>query len=41
MTDNFFSENIEVLLISTLNTNTSIVEIGLGGNRLSHSCLKK
>jgi len=41
LTDNYFSENIEVLLISTLNTNTTIVEIALGGNRLSHSCLKK
>jgi len=41
MTDNYFSENIEALLISALIENKTIVEIALSGNRLSHSCLKK
>ncbi len=39
--DNFFSENIEAILLQTLNKNTSLVEIGVHGNRLSHSCLGK
>lgn len=41
LTDNFFSENIEALLLETLNKNTSLIDIGLSGNRLSHSCLNK
>ena len=39
--DNYFSENIEALLLSALNTNESIIEIALAGNRLSHTCLRK
>ena len=41
LVDNFFSENIESLLLQTLNKNTSLVEIAVQGNRLSHSCLSK
>ena len=39
--DNFFSENIEAILLETLNKNTTLIEIGLQGNRFSHSCLNK
>lgn len=35
--DNFFSEEIEAILLQTLNKNTSLVEICLQRNRLSHS----
>ena len=41
LTDNFFSENVEAILLETLNKNTSLIEIGLQGNRFSHSCLLK
>ena len=41
MGENFLSENIEALLLEVLNKNTSIVEMGLAGNRLSHSCVSK
>lgn len=39
--DNFFSENVEAILLEILNKNTSLTEIGLQGNRFSHSCLGK
>jgi len=41
LTDNFFSENVEAILLETLNKNTSLTEIALQGNRFSHSCLQK
>jgi len=41
LTDNFFSENVEAVLLETLNKNISLTEIALGGNRFSHSCLQK
>jgi Ran GTPase-activating protein (RanGAP) involved in mRNA processing and transport len=39
--DNFLSENIEAVLLQTLNKNTSLIEIHLQRNRLSHACLTK
>ena len=39
--DNFFSENVEAILLETLNKNTSLIDIVLTGNRFSHSCLQK
>jgi hypothetical protein len=39
--DNFFSESVEAILLETLNKNTTLTEIGLIGNRFSHSCLAK
>ena len=39
--DNFFSEQIEAIMLEILNKNTTLTEIGLGGNRFSHSCLAK
>lgn len=41
LTDNFFSENVEAVLLETLNKNTALTEIALQGNRFSHSCLQK
>ena len=41
VSDNFFTENIEALLLETLNKNTALTEIGIDGNRFSYSCLKK
>jgi len=41
LSDNFFSENVEAILLETLNKNTTLTEIALGGNRFSHSCLTK
>ena len=41
LTDNFFSENVEAILLETLNKNTILTEIAFGGNRFSHSCLQK
>jgi len=41
LVDNFFSENIEAVLLQTLNKNTSLIDIQLQRNRLSHSCLTK
>lgn len=41
LTDNFFSESVESVLLETLNRNQSLTEIMLHGNRLSHSCLTK
>jgi len=41
LTDNFFSENIEAILLETLNKNTTLTEIALTGNRFSHSCMTK
>ncbi|CAI2387605.1 unnamed protein product [Moneuplotes crassus] len=41
LVDNFFSENIEAILLQTLNKNTSLIDIQLQRNRLSHSCLSK
>ena len=39
LADNFFSENVEAVLLETLNKNTTLTEIVLQGNRFSHSCL--
>ncbi len=39
--DNFFSESVEAILLETLNKNTTLTEIGIAGNRFSHSCLAK
>ena len=39
--DNFFSETVEAILLETLNKNTTLTEIGITGNRFSHSCLAK
>jgi Ran GTPase-activating protein (RanGAP) involved in mRNA processing and transport len=39
LTDNFFSENVEAVLLETLNKNTSLTEISFSGNRFSHSCI--
>ena len=41
LSDNFFSENVEAILLETLNKNTTLTEIAFGGNRFSHSCLQK
>lgn len=41
LADNFFSEQIEAVLLEALNKNTTLVELGLQGNRFSHSCLAK
>lgn len=41
LNDNFFSENVEAILLETLNKNTTLTEIGLSGNRFSHGCLQK
>lgn len=41
LADNFFSENVEAILLETLNKNTTLTEIALQGNRFSHSCLQK
>jgi Ran GTPase-activating protein (RanGAP) involved in mRNA processing and transport len=41
LSDNFFSENVEAILLETLNKNTTLVDIALNGNRFSHSCLSK
>lgn len=41
LTDNFFSEQIEGVVLETLNRNTTLVDIALQGNRFSHSCLTK
>lgn len=41
LTDNFFSEKVEAVLLETLNKNITLTEILLQGNRLSHSCLQK
>ena len=41
LTDNFFSENVEAILLETLNKNTTLIDIALNGNRFSHSCLTK
>lgn len=41
LSDNFFSENVEAILLETLNKNTSLIDIALNGNRFSHSCLSK
>jgi Ran GTPase-activating protein (RanGAP) involved in mRNA processing and transport len=41
LADNFFSENVEAILLETLNKNTALTEIVLTGNRFSHSCLQK
>ena len=41
VSDNFFTENIEALLLETLNKNTALTEIGVDGNRFSYSCLQK
>ena len=39
LTDNFFSENVEAILLETLNKNVSLIEICLQGNRFSHAGL--
>ena len=39
LTDNFFSENVEAILLETLNKNVSLIEIALQGNRFSHAGL--
>ena len=41
LADNFFSEQVEAIMLETLNKNTTLVDIGLQGNRFSHSCLAK
>jgi Ran GTPase-activating protein (RanGAP) involved in mRNA processing and transport len=41
LNDNFFSENVEAILLETLNKNTTLTEIAMTGNRFSHSCLQK
>lgn len=41
VSDNFFTENIETLLLETLNKNTTLTEIGIDGNRFSYSCLQR
>lgn len=41
LADNFFSEQIETLLLESLNKNTNLVELNFTGNRFSHSCLAK
>ena len=39
--DNFFSEDIEAILLQTLNKNTSLIEVCFQRNRLSHSWITK
>ena len=41
LADNFFSEKVEAMMLETLNKNTTLTDIGLHGNRFSHSCLAK
>lgn len=41
LADNFYSENVEAVLLETLNKNVSLTEISFLGNRFSHSCLQK
>lgn len=41
LSDNFFSESVEALMLEKLNKNTTLIDIGLQGNRFSHSCLTK
>lgn len=41
LADNFFSESVEAMMLETLNKNTTLIDIGLNGNRFSHSCLAK
>ena len=41
LSDNFFSEQIEGLMLEALNNNTNLVELNFSGNRFSHSCLAK
>ena len=41
LADNFFSESVEAMMLETLNKNITLVDIGLNGNRFSHSCLAK
>ena len=41
LADNFFSEQVEAIMLETLNKNTTLTDIGLQGNRFSHSCLSK
>ena len=41
LADTFFSENVEAILLETLNKNTILTEIVFAGNRFSHSCLQK
>ena len=41
LSDNFFSEQIEGLMLEALNKNTNLVELNFSGNRFSHSCLSK
>ena len=41
LADNFFSEQVEAIMLETLNKNTTLVDIGMQGNRFSHSCLAK
>jgi hypothetical protein len=41
LSDNFFSEQIEAIMLEALNKNTNLVELNFSGNRFSHSCLAK
>ena len=41
LSDNFFSEQIEYVILEALNKNTILTELNLAGNRLSHFCLAK
>ena len=41
LADNYFSESVEALMLEKLNKNITLIDIGLQGNRFSHSCLTK
>ena len=41
LSNNFFSENVEAVLLETLNKNVTLTEIVFTGNRFSHSCFSK
>ena len=41
LTENFFSQNIEGIVLETLNKNVNLIEIGLTGNRFNHTCVQK
>ena len=41
LTENYFAENGESLIIEVLSKNTTLLDIAMQGNRLSHTCLLK
>lgn len=41
MVDNYFSEEIEEILLKTLFKNMNLLEVSLQRNRLTHGCLSK